>query len=203
MKTDVVEHPILFTGEMVRAILDGRKTQTRRVMKRQGLIPDNWYQWGKEAQDATIRHRCPYGQPGEHLWVRETTKRRTAIGGAPFADYSADKETVKDGIGDSALWRYSKPVCPSIRMPRWASRIDLLVKDVRVERVQDISGVGSVAEGCGKQFADFELMHHGGYRTARHEFSTLWDSINKKHGFGWEKNPWVWVVEFERIGGEN
>jgi hypothetical protein len=187
------ERPILFNDEMVRAILDGRKTQTRRVAKVETcdtrplggghvfITPTGCY------SPRTPEHHvsyCPYGQPGDRLWVRETfrvidgqTQPRIAI------DYRADPEDkwcrIGDFLGDGKKWR------PSIHMPRWASRILLEITNVRVERVQEISVADAKAEGvCGL--------------SARAEFLMLWDSINAKRGFGWDANPWVWVIEFRR-----
>ncbi len=213
--TTVKERPILFNGDMVRAILDGRQTMTRRVVKPQpirircqsgqGECYDAWpngnscLTWDDVLLDPIYYAKCghcPYGQPGDRLWVRETfaeygTSRKHPNIGSPILY----KATYKPSDCDD-LWR------PSIHMPRSASRITLEVTDVRVERVQEISGAGAVAEGCGKGIPDYQLLHEGGYRKARHEFSALWDSLNAKRGYSWESNPWVWVVEFKRMEGD-
>lgn len=150
--------PIIFSGEMVRALLDGRKTMTRRVVKKQ---------------------HCPYGQPGDLLWVRETWRQ------AQWKDgilYRADKARSlgMDEYSDRHKWK------PSIFMPRKASRLTLEITDIRMERVQDITTDDAIAEGIK------ELQ--GG---AKVEFHNLWDSINAKRGYGWKANPRVWVVVFQ------
>src|SRR5690606_13994929 len=194
--TAVRERPILFSGEMVRAILDGRKTQTRRVVRPQpwaGPLPGGKY----EASGPWVGHdgiwrfmrgvvsrreddigRCPYGQPGDWLWVRETWGWRGSIYsvGADHKDqiieYRADRERRyisrpisrrgRDGLprhrarrpGESEqeyrhyLHRFWSAWRPSIHMPRWASRITLEITDVRVERLQDITEADIIAEGC-------------------------------------------------------
>lgn len=164
------ERPILFSGPMVRAILDGRKTQTRRVAK--GFLP-----WDE----------CPYGLPGDRLWVRETY--RSAIHGAGRKIvYRADQ----DGSTDGFVWR------PSIFMPRALCRLVLDVAAVGVERLQDISLHDCYAEGCERP----NPLRLGSVvcetDNARGWYTQLWDSLNAKRGFGWATNPWVWVVEFKR-----
>lgn len=192
------EKPILLNTEMVKAILDGRKTQTRRVIKSQptgkfynyghvteGLHKSKCYRHGAffTGDDSgfpwTEHHICPYGSPGGELWVRETWFN-DAIFGKPILYYRANgefNEQFKVNIHnkDELKWK------PSIFMPRWASRIQLLIKDIRVERVQDISPENCLEEGV----------------RSPTEFIGLWDSINEKRGFGWSVDPWVWVVEFE------
>jgi hypothetical protein len=183
---------------MVRAILEGRKTQTRRVVKPQwrrqtvriskefdgAICPIVWL-------DKPVQKGCktghvfvpsPYGQPGDRLWVRETF----ATGyGAVF--YKADDDLATCGM--VVPWK------PSIFMPRELSRITLEIAGVRVERVQDISEKDARAEGC-------EPMHRDDlgqtFRTYRRGYQSLWDSINAKRGYGWDANPWVWVIEFRR-----
>jgi hypothetical protein len=176
------ERPILFSGEMVRAILDGRKTQTRRVIKPQ---PDaRGPRWCNQWEDwhGTKMRQPP--EPGDQLWVREK--------------HNIDKD--EDGSDSVLYWAdFEKPEVlpmkwrPSIHMPRWASRINLLVKDVRVERVQDIKLNDIEAEGIGGCSATEGLE----------QFIQLWESINGiKHRldpYPWDTNPWVWVIEFERM----
>ncbi len=166
------EKPILFSGEMIRAVLDGRKTQTRRVVKPQpvGL----WAAPGKS--------RCPYGQPGGRLWVRETFyPERSHRGPVSYrATWPRDDDPPDGG------WK------PSIFMPRWASRITLEIVSVRVEQVQDISEDDARAEGVDDGTGQTRPLHP-------YWFRALWDSINSKRGYGWEKNPWVWVVAFRRV----
>jgi hypothetical protein len=186
------EYPILFSGPMVRAILEGRKTQTRRVVKFP-LIDRNYM--GNEVAwcetNAMLREGhhelCPYGASGDRLLVRETWRCR---GGReyeyqhhqPSIVYKADAEAV-DFL--QAEWR------PSIYMPRWASRITLEIVSVKVERVAEISPRDAISEG-------FPVVSNG-LESQIEWFRSLWDSINSKRGFGWDKNPWVWVVEFKRL----
>ena len=223
------EHPILFTGEMVRAILDGRKTQTRRVMKAQPAEDDlplhgpYWYTlgvydkygemhpgpkvYGISSADGEFGLKCPYGAPGDRLWVRETWRNSCDDTGTCIVQWRADMKACHsladhDGHGDlcgfkpgyidpgeqaNTRWR------PSIHMPRWASRITLEVTNIRVEMVQEISPIDAVAEGAMHPEADYASM------TAKSVFGDLWDSINAKRGYGWSVNPWVWVVGFKKL----
>jgi len=184
------ERPIIFSGEMVRAILNGRKTQTRRVITRvagykelivAGEIADPQMALDKYPNyQCLFASMCPYGQPGDRLWVRESFYVQPEL--APLSEpqpihYRADTppEQVEDYICK-----------PSIHMPRWASRITLEITNVRIEEVQDIGETDAMAEGV-IPGAD----EH--YLTA---FVRLWDSINAKRGYGWDVNPWVWVIEF-------
>jgi hypothetical protein len=190
------EHPILFNGEMVRAILDGRKTMTRRVVRSPA---DMMVSWGinsiHEAYRAEITMKgdecgflcagdmgyefvkVPY-RAGDMLWVKETFNGTTETGIA----YRATEPQM-----DGAPWR------PSIHMPRWASRITLEVTAVKVERVQDITGEDAMAEG---------VLGHGGDKSrALTEFMVLWNKINESRGYGWSVNPWVFAVAFRRVIG--
>ena len=198
------ERPILFKGRLVRAILEGHKTQTRRVIKRQPFAtPTQPEEVNVEVGKTEVRievdvGRCPYGEPGDQLWVREAWRQKFCTkhdgensiptnpcecGGA----YAADSPDPKLSI---FKWK------PSIHMPRWASRIQIAVVSVKVERVQEITVKDACAEG----------VFHGGYYATEPPmpypiatFKRLWDTINRKRGFGWESNPYVWVVEFKRI----
>lgn len=188
-ETTIKSRPILFRGNMVRAILDGRKTQTRRVIKPQPDFVTNYTfvdmasvfdKSGKKAN----RINCPYGKSGDHLWVREkwlhTEVRKGKIPGhlkkQSFIRYAESTDPVTSG-----WWR------PSIHMFRWASRITLEVTDVRVERLTDISFEDVIAEGI-QNPTDIG---------ANYMFGQLWNSINAKNGYGWDTNCWVWVVEFK------
>jgi len=191
------EHPILFSGEMVKAILDGRKTQTRRVIKRgvvgrmmsgdQKLWP---YVYDKRGKSVAVP--CPYGQPGDLLWVRETWATSPFLNDIKPSELSRDFTSLfyraNQGVNDSHYsWR------PSIHMSRWASRINLEVTGVRVGRVQDISEADAVTEGM-------EVVPIGTATwTNRQSFGILWDKINAKRGYSWDSNPWVWVVEFKKL----
>jgi hypothetical protein len=221
--TALFYRPILFSGPMVRALLDGRKTQTRRVMRDWVDYPHlfefntrvtcdrDMACWERaDMRDALggplyVQSRCPYGFPGVRLWVRETWAVRNGPSG-PQIEYRADgahaplpaHHDIRDEGGKVDLTRYvADRWRPSIHMPRWASRITLEVTGVRVERVQDITPGDALAEGVEP---DMET-HAGQYwrEDAYNEFAELWNAINHARGCGWETNCWVWVVEFRRI----
>lgn len=215
------ERPILFSGEMVRALLAGRKTQTRRIGKCQkddatelGVEYVGHATKGKVAV-ATYRAfpnggtarwglcECSYGKPGDRLWVRETW------GVVNSLDNKAPRELPKDipiitradschPDESSMMWR------PSIFMPRWASRITLEVVGVRAERLQEISEADASAEGVAfedagdsrlyRDYSTSELVFH---LTPVKSYKTLWESIHGKSS--WALNPWVWVIEFKRL----
>jgi len=172
--------PILFSGPMVRAILDERKTQTRRVVKPQTCYKEN------------PRPRCPYGHPGDLIWVRETWADVNSYEG-PAICYRADGNHINGA--PEHRWK------PSIFMPRWASRLTLKITDVRIEQVQDINREDAIAEGCDNPLKGSELLGISGDYVAdeRTSFAQLWNSINAKRGYSWQSNPWVWVVEFKAI----
>jgi len=189
--------PIIFSTPMVKAILEGRKTQTRRVIK----VDDDPENWKISIEGTSIVRTEPYDvklpryAAGDILWVRETW----ATVSSGIIEYKATYiepytgSTEIDHIGKKITWR------PSIYMPREAARIFLKVTNVRVERLQDITEEDAKAEGCidgkSKDVLKFDL-------TARDVFAKLWNSINAKRGYRWETNPWVWVIEFERINKE-
>lgn len=196
------EHPILFSGPMVRAILEGRKTQTRRVITPQtnGWNPiqgdkNIWY-WCTEAdQDWSDKRFCPYGQPGDRLWVRETfayAPRESFVYRADYDDWYHFSETVSIKTGETMplVWK------PSIHMPRLVSRINLEITQIRVERIQEISELDARAEGIVWQ-KDFGNGLES--RDARIPFGDLWNALNDPRGYGWNDNPWVWVIEFRRL----
>jgi hypothetical protein len=201
--------PIIFSAPMVRAILDGRKTQTRRVIKPQ---PGSPIWCDTELAEGFIRDRgrnmqpikCPYGQPGDRLWVRETARARCYgrhRGKVTWIElcYRAD-----DGIGrfdreSEKPFKWTHTWTPSIHMPRWASRITLEVTGVRVERLQEISVRDAGAE-IGWDYSWPIPDHAIDGHEFRMQFHRLWDSLNAKRGFGWDVNPWVWMVEFRRVG---
>lgn len=223
--TETKERPILFSGLMVRSILGGRKTQIRRVIKPQpgsGIqdcyaMPDGRFNWLHLPQGRGVGvgiFACPYGQPGDRLWVREAWGRRDLDPGKPGdAWYRADWKTGPYIQG--LRWR------PSIHMPRWASRITLEIESIAVQRVQEIKPDGAIAEGAtewGEEEGQRRNYDKSGKRRnvplgpsifdgrkrgvpyLVNAFAELWDSINAKRGFGWKKNPWVWVVEFRKCG---
>jgi hypothetical protein len=207
------ERPIIFNGEMVRAILDGRKTQTRRVMK-----PQPPYRFGSPFLTTTgvwifslttagdfpmwkNYLKCPYGLPGDRLWVRETWAKRSDCedGSDKAKHYLHYKATYKGGNLLDEWHAYDK-WRPSIHMPRWASRITLEIVNVRVERVQEISETDATEEGFSASYGWCEASNcHEANSFAWEHFQNLWDSINAKRGFGWDANPWVWVIEFKRV----
>lgn len=188
------ERPILFSGPMVLAILDGRKTQTRRVVKTQPDFVNSlgipFWPHGKGPVDYRL---CPYGKTGDLLWVKETFAQilfDPEIYDSPRASTGLDLLYRSDD--DDGPWYRGVKWKPSIFMPRVFSRIALEITDVRVERVQDIAPSDIEAEGvdrneCG---CDDCLMH---------DFTVLWNSINTKRGFPMSANPWVWVIEFRRV----
>jgi hypothetical protein len=231
--TAIRERPILFAGEMVRAILSGAKTQTRRIIKPQPeQKPNGGFRWGKiggeripngprfcsggSAVSITdmIGGYCPYGQPGDRLWVRETFALEhwdheygdtpPIRPGLPYKiegdedggeywlipHYRAtdpDPHLTSldaDEMDDRTRW------VPSIHMPRWASRLSLELTAVRVERVQEISHKDALAEGV-----EYDVSKPDGAPLAR--FRKLWDEVNGKGA--WDRNDWVWVLEFKRV----
>lgn len=188
--------PILFNTEMVRAILDGRKSCTRRICKdaNEYTVPDmdfynadrrtyavhNFVDKEHMEQLSTAERTCPICT-GDILYVRETWKK------APNGYYYYE-DWQRNDIADVTKWK------PSIHMPKEAARIWLKVTDVRVERLQEITEVQAQAEGCNSGLLT-------GACTARGQFEDLWNSTVKKsdlNRYGWDANPWVWVIEFER-----
>ncbi|MCH0754243.1 hypothetical protein [Pseudomonas aeruginosa] len=206
------ERPILFNDQMVRAILDGRKTVTRRVMKyqphedasvtvgnynvtvvdrhgEQQPGPEAFGAWWSDGERGCI---CPHGEPGDRLWVREAWAADAQVDAIAPSDlsqgepiwYPADLSVRQTGCSMISKGR----VRPSIHMPRWASRILLEITAVRVERLHDLSDPGALAEGV-----SHNEMHSGD--SLVDVFARLWEST----GGDWAANPWVWVVEFKRV----
>lgn len=187
------EHPIIFSTPMVQAILEGRKSQTRRILKHQPItkvskwVRENgdvmWYYGAEHTLNCTVA--CPYGKPGDILWVRESFFDCSAFKHAPlFSEvegniiYKADT----DFIG-CHKWK------PSIHMPRTAARIFLQIENIRVERLKYITEDGARKEGM--------TMAGSQHSFVRAEFQTLWNKLNGKRA-PWKSNPWVWVIEFAR-----
>ncbi len=205
------EKPILFSSEMVRAILEGRKTQTRRVIKPRG-VSDDVAQWLHTLAKG-VDMKCPYGKPGDQLWVRETWDfRYWGEPGNPFrvmVSYGADGfQKLCESPHDWNPTLYGSPrLRPSIHMPRWASRIQLEIASIRAERVQEITRSDAKAEGVSNVWSWDEKRnaeHPEHFRRALlnpyiANYSVLWDQINAGRGFGWDVNPWVWVVEFKTL----
>lgn len=186
------ERPILFSAPMVLALLEGRKTQTRRVVKPQTTA---WTWVTAEGMERT-RARCPYGQPGDALWVKETflpwINRDNTL--SHVAAFRADGYELEAG----ERWR------PSIHMPRRFSRLTLRITDVRVERLNEISEADADAECFGGDFPEnvlpelFPRRDGGwGHLSLPECYARLWEHINGPGS--WAANPWVWVVTFERV----
>ena len=219
----VKERPIIFSGEMVKAILDGKKTMTRHLVKFKDFTTDSItplhielaegrYCLFNERNGWLIGYpKCKFGEIGDRLWVRETWQE---IGPDCLLTYKAtypsdlyakrpELENVPPLAGlkeRGYLWK------SPMFMPRWASRILLEITDIRVERLQDISEQDCEKEGLrilpasGRYVVNPGDQHFGG---ASHDavevFSWLWDSINAKKGYPWSSNPWVWAIELKVI----
>lgn len=216
----MTEHPIIFSTDMVKAILDGKKTQTRRVIKPQPIYlhlnieqPDLRKQiiegiagrceyWQDNNTGKTIH--CPYGQAGDRLWVKET-----------FCQVCYKRDRVEDVClkEDCIRNQTMSPTCgmkwtSAIFMPHWASRITLEITKVRVERIQDITEGDAEAEGTNppikngnniNAISTFSLDNPKPYPLAIARFRALWDKINTQRGYSWESNPWVWVISFKVV----
>lgn len=172
------EHPILFSGPMVRAILDGTKTQTRRVVKKL------FYGWMETASNPkcwqSIKTQCPYGQIGDILWVRETWQYVDFAGednGYVYRATDPDWETMEG-------WRWK----PSIFMPKQACRIKLRIEDLRVERLQSIPIMDCYKEGACPPTSSTPIR----------DWQVLWEKVNGQQS--WDDNPFVWVISFSRCG---
>lgn len=195
---------------MIRAILAGTKTQTRRIFSPERIEIEprekgGFYYHTYRKQNGEMRltgqgpflprdwlHYCPFGQPGDHLWVRETF---AVAGDTTF--YRTDVNQAKTVL---LKWK------PSIHMPRGLSRITLEITEVRVERLQEISEDDALAEGItwpdrdGQQYRPpIDTTGISTLRIAAERFSELWDSINAKRGHGWDTNPWVWIISFRKL----
>lgn len=216
----MIERPILFSSEMVRAVLEGRKTQTRRVLRKQpaDILPCTGM-W-KGVMWVALRERlpniedqrgdmfkCRYGEIGDRLWVRETSipdfPKEFSYYQWSWAEVPSEYRKPEFCLY-KATWKGSELKWhPSIHMPRWASRITLEITDVRVERLQDVSTEDVCKEGFVQK--EFELGTGYGLPNwsrglpAKEAFAHLWDHLNAKRGFGWDTNPWLWVIEFRKI----
>ncbi|CAI8726507.1 hypothetical protein [Pseudomonas sp. IT-P4] len=207
------ERPILFSAPVVRAILEGRKTVTRRALK----MPHGFWETSEAGELVPIPANCPFGNPGDRLWVREPFGEvyeycdHPEMPGCPTEywhiawKYRADAETpeIEDGVFEG--WR------PNIHMPRRASRVVLEITQVRIERLRDsedlelLDELGDMLEDCdsaaGKEFLRIEHLQSAGAPLRMipemYGFKAFWDG---KHGAGsFDANPWVWVVEFKRV----
>ncbi|WP_080191173.1 hypothetical protein [Salmonella enterica] len=218
------ERGMIFNGEMVRAILDGRKTQTRRVMKPQ---PDpcpaprggHWWpsnafktmlhveeemQNNKGGWGGLVGDACPFGDVGDLIWVRETFGwqiRRDPLGGT--GEFRVYRATTPDAVRYQTASGEAAPMkwVPSIHMPRRASRITLEITDVRVERLNNISYDDAISEGIKQEWTciDPGLGSYAHKNDVQDDYETLWKSIYGEES--WAANPWVWVIEFKRVEG--
>lgn len=208
--------PILFSAPMVRALLDGTKTQTRRAVKGSQIPKENaegdgflrWTAIGQNcrqfgflvsgntedecASQLAEFGSCPYGKIGDRLWVREAIQASDGFD-SPI-QYVADGE-----IDFDSNWCWKRLKLPSIHCPRGMSRITLEITGVKVERLQDISEEDAIAEGVPKtwQYADTYLTPAGDFACAQVAFQRLWESINGPES--WSANPWVWAISFKRV----
>ena len=211
ISTKPKERPILFSAPMVRAILDGRKTVTRRAVNPQPVLTEgSGFSWkghlfgcgsdDRETARNFSKHCCPFGKPGDRLYVRETClindyrEARVPVDERASCEIHYRADGVPDFEGEEELIRWR----PSIHMPRWASRILLEITDVRVERLQDITYEQAVAEGVHRgPLREWCASDEGGacHKYPVPAFRDLWQST----GGDWDANPWVWVVEFKRV----
>jgi hypothetical protein len=191
---------------MIRALLERKKSQTRRVVKPKPIpeitqiieAPHAWLTYIKAKYGQEGELQCPYGNPGDRLWVRETF----VDCGGYYRYYATD---------DVSSLRKKKP---SIFMPRSASRITLAITEIRVQRLQEISEADARAEGVREVTKDGNVKKYCVYdqsrdtssipwaempRTAVEAYRILWDKINRKRGFGWDTNPWVWAITFKGV----
>jgi hypothetical protein len=242
------EKPILFSASMVNAILNGMKCQTRRIVKPQPMESDGQTYGGKifgpemyepaaydkhgemvpgpeifgiYTEDGDWGIKCPYGQPGDRMWVRETfsgpwcMEAQDGIAAAPPSKWGKSSRIWywADGEPDAGDWTRPRP---SIHMPRWASRIDLEITGVRVERLQDISEADAKAEGITSDSVIVGANCNGGRHSEEHAERFFYDGCDEE-GFesavdayrglweslagpgSWDANPWCWVVEFRRV----
>lgn len=199
------ERPILFSGPMVRAILEGRKTQTRRTMRWQvcepGIVQMSRPGYCEIVNEHGARipgFHCPYGKPGDRLWVRESIEL-ISEGSISVSAYCADGAITK-----ADAWPWQRKKLPSIHCPRGLSRILLEITSVRVERLQDISDADCHSEGAIRCARPDEFSVHScigvdgyAYLSPLGAFFGLWTKINGRES--WNANPWVWVIEFQRV----
>ncbi|MCW9408936.1 hypothetical protein N5I62_04035 [Klebsiella quasipneumoniae] len=215
------ERGMIFNGEMVRAILDGRKTQTRRIMKVQPVLNGNFYEvfgaaWSKGMKSIpalpghSLSTRCPFGAVGDRIWVREAFRVHSRATDVATLVYKAsERNSWTEQTHRVPVAVCNKPATPekwtpSLHMPRWASRILLEITDVRVERLNAISEEDARAEGI----IDGGCLNCGEPEPcgcanpdpdATDAFAYLWQSIYGQEN--WNANPWVWVISFKRVEG--
>ncbi|HID1043899.1 TPA: hypothetical protein ACXDF7_004728 [Klebsiella pneumoniae] len=219
--TKITERGMIFNGEMVRALLDGRKTQTRRIIKDCTVGSDQISKFiqiekkfiGCYPEDVPelIRECCPYGVPGDRIWVREAFRVHSRATDVATLVYKAsERNSWTEQTRRVPVAVCNKPATPekwtpSLHMPRWASRILLEITDVRVERLNAISEEDATAEGvppAGSLLPDYPgtfLTPKGDFATAKVAFQRLWESIYGEES--WKANGWVWVISFKRVEG--
>ncbi|PKH24758.1 hypothetical protein CIG19_07000 [Enterobacterales bacterium CwR94] len=217
------ERPILFSDQRVSALISGQQTQTRRIMKSRVFSPGQDNHEGCFGFDVSSNHlhgfqvlgmsdlsqHCPFGQVGDQLWVRETwrgpvlppelledyAKRPEKFKDAQWCQYLADQRQLTAAQADleDVGWQ------TAIHMPRWASRIDLLIRSIRVERLQDISDDDVTAEGIGSttHFLNHFFTLPGETLSAQMSYKKHWEKVYGANS--WNVNPWVWVIEFEKV----
>jgi len=213
------ERPILFSAPMVRALLAGTKTQTRRPVKERSPWPGGpaWVMsilpgerlWPHEyVGDARTNLRpmlCPYGAPGDRLWVKETIRLLPEF--EPESEHAVSEFSADGEITKADAWPWKRRVLPSIHMPRGLSRIALEITEVRVQRLQNISEEDAIAEGV-EATSPPDMLRYRDYRPekeglrstwsyARDSFHSLWESINGTASFA--ANPWIWALTFTRV----
>ena len=209
---------MIFNAEMVRALLDGRKTQTRRPIKwKQTRFTEigeredgSKWPWSEDAEHACdFWHPCPFGAVGDRIWVREAFRVHSRATDVATLVYKAsERNSWTEQTRRVPVAVCNKPATPekwtpSLHMPRWASRILLEITDVRVERLNAINEHDAQAEGVAKLRGGFWKHYQPGWTqhqlSARGSFVTLWKSIYGDES--WNSNPWVWVIEFKRVEG--
>lgn len=212
------EHPILFNPEMVKAVLDGRKTQTRRIVKPQPEYRENesvpwhfgtfFHGWNLDHEAVSVKdvvEYCPYGQVGDLLYVRERFCVGAVVAGDSLPE-EIDPEYIEQCKGQENIIPYEWAIRedigmedvkwkPSIHMPKAASRISLKITNIRIERVQDISTEDILSEGIIQRFP--KVNDQFTPTILRGAFIELWNSTTDKKEFQFRANPWVWVVEFK------
>ena len=214
------ERPIIFSAPMVRAILAGTKTQTRRIAKPNdaehfnffsidGEAPGNRINAGKlqvwckdYPEEGSVHIKCPYGKPGDKLWVKETTVNVEDHGytGPVYMESDDGRSTMDFGLAPAPddcteVEPHELKLRPSTRMPKSMARIWLEVTGVRVERLRDISAADALAEGIPNTSG--EIWRDADTLTVINDYKDLWESINGPGS--WDANPWVWVIEFRRV----
>nr|WP_279288381.1 hypothetical protein [Klebsiella pneumoniae] len=214
--TKISERGMIFNAEMVRALLDGRKTQTRRpIIWKQTRFTEigeredgSKWPWSEDAEHACdFWHPCPFGAVGDRIWVREAFRVHSRATDVATLVYKAsERNSWTEQTRRVPVAVCNKPATPekwtpSLHMPRWASRILLEITDVRVERLNAINEHDAQAEGVAKLRGGFWKHYQPGWTqhqlSARGSFVTLWKSIYGDES--WNSNPWVWVIKFKRI----